>query len=243
MNRAESNTNPTPLSDSELEWSSVVANSRMNRERDLVGSNSYTDDLRFNPLEFLEERLRSREHVAWLDLCCGTGRALIQAALRLRQADLTERVSIVGIDLVSMFDRPPEYARSLSLQEATLHSWEPDRSFDLITCVHGLHYVGDKPGLICRAVSWLENDGFFIANLDLNNLRQMGGRTLSRRLLPHFRASGLTWKRQHHLISCSGRSVVQLPFRYRGADDQVGPNYTGQPAVDSTYEYVGDCTG
>jgi hypothetical protein len=27
-----------------------------------------------------------------------------------------------------------------------------------------------------------------------------------------------------------------LPFRYLGADEQVGPNYAGQPAVHSTYE-------
>jgi hypothetical protein len=31
---------------------------------------------------------------------------------------------------------------------------------------------------------------------------------------------------------------VSLPYRYLGADDQAGPNYTGQPAVDSHYEVV-----
>ena len=31
---------------------------------------------------------------------------------------------------------------------------------------------------------------------------------------------------------------MDLPYRYLGADDRAGPNYTGQPAVDSYYEMV-----
>ena len=37
--------------------------------------------------------------------------------------------------------------------EASLAAWRPERTFGLITCVHGLHYVGDKLGLISRAAS------------------------------------------------------------------------------------------
>ena len=33
---------------------------------------------------------------------------------------------------------------------------------------------------------------------------------------------------------------MNLPYRYLGADDQAGPNYTGQPAVDSYYEVIGE---
>ena len=67
-------------SDEELERSAVVANCRMNRERNLVGSNGYDKELGFNPLDLLKERIALGRPAAWLDLCCGTGRALIEAA-------------------------------------------------------------------------------------------------------------------------------------------------------------------
>jgi hypothetical protein len=56
---------------------------------------------------------------------------------------------------------------------------ENSRCFDLITCVHGLHYVCDKLGLIARAASWLVEDGRFVANLALDNLRFSGGSSSS----------------------------------------------------------------
>ena len=68
------------MGDDELERSAVVANCRMNRERNLLGSNGYDRELGFDPLDFLKERTATGRPVAWLDLCCGTGRALIQAA-------------------------------------------------------------------------------------------------------------------------------------------------------------------
>ena len=40
-------------------------------------------------------------------------------------------------------------------------TWRPDRRFDLITCVHGLHDVGDRFGLVARAASRLVEDGWF----------------------------------------------------------------------------------
>lgn len=40
-------------SDKELEQSAVVANCRMNRERELTGSNGYTVEIGFNPLDRL----------------------------------------------------------------------------------------------------------------------------------------------------------------------------------------------
>src|SRR5579863_4801671 len=66
------------LGDDELERSAIVANCRMNRERDLAGSNGYDRELGFNPLDFLRGRAAQGRETAWLDLCCGTGRALIQ---------------------------------------------------------------------------------------------------------------------------------------------------------------------
>ena len=78
-------------SDDELERSAVVANCRMNRERRLTGSNGYAKELGFNPLDFLNERVALDWPVAWLDLCCGTGRALVEAAQRVRRDGLQGR--------------------------------------------------------------------------------------------------------------------------------------------------------
>ena len=46
------------LDDDQLERSAVVANCRMNRERDLTGTNGYDRELGFNPLDLLKERTR-----------------------------------------------------------------------------------------------------------------------------------------------------------------------------------------
>src|SRR3954447_8679338 len=159
------------LSDETLERSAIVANCRMNRERDLVGTNGYDKELGLNPLDVLKEMLRDERQVSWLDLCCGSGKALIQAAEQVHAEGLSGRVEILGIDLVGMFLRSKADLTCLRLVEASLRSWRPDRAFDLITCVHGLHYVGDKLGLIARAASWLIPDGRFVANLDLGNLK------------------------------------------------------------------------
>jgi hypothetical protein len=48
------------LDDDELEQSAVVANCRMNRERNLLGSNGYDRELGFDPLAFLKERAALR---------------------------------------------------------------------------------------------------------------------------------------------------------------------------------------
>jgi trans-aconitate methyltransferase len=225
------------LANVELERSGVVANCRMNRERNLLGSNGYDREVRLNPLDFLKQRIAAGRFVAWLDLCCGTGRALIQAARQICAEGLASSIEIVGVDLVGMFDPTDSPVSSLRLEEASLSSWRPDRLFDLITCVHGLHYVGDKIGLIVRAASWLVEDGQFVANLDLNNIGLSDGRT-KRTLAADLRGAGFAYDRRKRLVSCRGRKVLTLPYRYLGADDRVGPNYTGQPAVTSHYEYV-----
>jgi SAM-dependent methyltransferase len=225
------------LGDAELERSSVVANCRMNRERNLLGTNGYDRELRFNPLEFLKRRIATGHHVAWLDLCCGNGRALIQAAHQVRAEGLVSSIEIVGVDLVGMFDPTDSSLSCLRLEEASLSTWRPDRSFDLITCVHGLHYVGDKIGLIAGAASWLVEDGLFVANLDLNNICLSDGKT-KRTLAAQLRGSGLEYDRRKRLIVCRGSKRQTLPFRYLGSNDRVGPNYTGQPAVTSHYEYL-----
>ncbi len=224
------------LGDDELERSSIVANCRMNRERDLAGSNGYDRELGFTPLDFLRSRVADGRKTAWLDLCCGMGKALIQAARLVHSEGLA--VEIVGVDLVGMFDRPAPGLTCLRLVDASLSTWRPDRGFDLITCVHGLHYVGDKLGLVARAASWLVEDGLFVANLDLHNLKLANGKPAGRRVAVDLRRSGLEYDRRRRRVVCRGRKIVDLPYRYAGADDQAGPNYTGQPAADSYYEAV-----
>ena len=91
------------LDDDRLARSAVVANCRMNRERDLTGSNGYTREIGFSPLDVLRARIAPGRLVAWLDLCCGTGKALIQAA-RVSHAERID-IEIVGVDLVGMFHR------------------------------------------------------------------------------------------------------------------------------------------
>ena len=227
------------LDDNELERSAVVANCRMNRERNLLGSNGYDRELGLDPLASLEARAAVVPTVAWLDLCCGSGRVLTQAAEIIRAEQRSIR--IVGVERIGMFDRVAPDLVCLRPIEASLSPWRPDRSFDLITCVHGLHYVGDKLGLIAHSASWLASDGLMVASLDLHNLK-IGDGIPTRRIASDLRREGLLFNSGRRLVSCFGRKQVSLPYRYIGADDTVGPNYTGQPAVNSYYEVRGEAT-
>jgi SAM-dependent methyltransferase len=228
------------LDDPALEASSVVANCVMNRERQLAGVNSYTRELGFSPLAVITARLAAEDDPAevsagWLDLCCGTGRALIQAAVRLDQDGLSGRAAVIGIDLAGAFDPVSPQPGCLELVCAPVASWAPGRAFDLITCVHGMHYVGDKLAVLARAASWLTATGQLVADLDLASVRLADGRPAGRRLTTLLRAAGFHYDSRRRRISCTGRRDVRLPYRYLGADDRAGPNYTGQPAVHSYY--------
>jgi SAM-dependent methyltransferase len=221
------------LDDAALERSAVVANCDMNRERQLAGVNSYAKELGFDPLAEVAARHAAAgagaPPPAWLDLCCGTGRALIQAA---GQAG----VALVGVDLVDAFDPVPAQSPGLELVQASVVTWTPARSFDLITCLHGLHYVGDKLAVLARAASWLTPAGRLVADLDLADVRLADGRPAGRRLTGALRAAGFGYDARRRRIGCEGRRDVHLPYRYLGADDEAGPNYTGQPTVRSHYE-------
>jgi SAM-dependent methyltransferase len=226
------------LSDQELERSAVVANCAMNRERQLAGVNSYARELGFSPLEFLTARLVGSPPgtvTGWLDLCCGTGRALIQAAARLAGTGQAGNVVLAGVDLAGMFDPVPEPAAAVQLITASALTWQPDRAFDLITCVHGLHYVGDKLAVLLRATSWLAPSGLLVADLDLASVRLPGGQPAGPRLTARLRAAGYTYHTRRHQIRRTGPAQITLPYAYLGADDQAGPGYTGQPAVHSYY--------
>jgi hypothetical protein len=117
-----------------LQQSSVVANGAMNRERQLQGVNSYARELRFDLLAFVRHRA-SDKAVVWADLCCGTGKALIDAARDLTDAERST-VKIEGVDLAGMFEQNP-YAEMVVLRELSLEAWAPSGPYALVTCVHG----------------------------------------------------------------------------------------------------------
>lgn len=223
------------LATADLHSSAVVANRAMNRERQLAGINSYTRELGFNPLDRLRDQLARQGAASWLDLCCGTGRALVQAARHLQRTDPDGGVKIVGVDLVDYFDPVPQPLPGLELVTAALPGWTPGRTFDLITCVHGLHYIGDKLAVLSLVASWLAPSGMFVADLDVASIRLADGRPAGRSLSRALRAAGFSYESRTRRVTRTGPAPVSLPYRYLGADDRAGPNYTGQPAVHSHY--------
>ncbi|MET8851763.1 class I SAM-dependent methyltransferase [Amycolatopsis sp. NPDC004625] len=203
------------LPDDALEASSVVANRAMNRERRLAGRDGYARVLGHDILGL-------PPGARWLDLCCGSGRALLDAA------DARPDLDITGVDLVGYFAA----AGPVRFVAASITTWLPGARYDLVTCVHGLHYVGDKLGALLRAASWLSDHGVFVANFDVAGIQAPGG---ARRVLRALRSAGFEYDARTHRIRRDGPFSGTLPFRYLGADDRAGPNYTGQPAVASHY--------
>nr|SCN11973.1 ubiquinone biosynthesis methyltransferase UbiE [Kitasatospora aburaviensis] len=221
---------PRLIGDGELTSSDVVANNTMNRERGLGGVNSYTRELGFDPAGWLGGRSGAP---GWLDLCSGEGRALAEAALRLPAASVLTGVDLVG-PLAARPALPPGAAR-LELVTAAEADWVPERAYDLITCVHGLHYLGDQLGVIARAAGRLVPDGRFAAHFDPDSVRRADGSSAARPVLAALRAAGFEYRARRHLLVLDGARALRLPFAYLGADPAAGPNYTGQPAVASYY--------
>lgn len=205
------------LPEATLEATATVANNRMNRERQLRGTNGYDHELGFDVTKVLAPGTR------WLDVCCGTARALHEA-----ERELGPEVTIVGVDLVDHFwPRPP--ASRVRLVVSPLRAFTVAAPFDLITCVHGLHYVGDKLGLLTRMCGWLRPGGRLVAHLDLDHV-VVNGRASTARIL---RQAGFGWNARRHLVEASG-AAHDFPLVFVGARE-AGPNYTGQPAVESHY--------
>lgn len=218
---------PTPrlISAPELEQTAVVANNAMNRERGLTGVNSYGRELRVD----LVAHLAGRDAPAWLDLCSGEGRALREAA-----AVLPADAVLTGVDLVGPMV-PLPVPPAVELVTASVRAWEPLRAYDLVTCVHGLHYVGDQLGLLARAAGWLTPDGLLLAHLDPDSLRWEDGSPAGRAAVDALRGAGFTYDARRHLLALRGSREACLPWRYLGSDAAAGPNYTGQAAVGSYY--------
>ncbi|WP_457031360.1 class I SAM-dependent methyltransferase [Kitasatospora sp. P5_F3] len=141
---------------------------------------------------------------------------------------------LTGVDLVGPVGHRSS-AATVRLVTASLADWAPGRRYDLITCVHGLHYLGDKLGLLARIADWLGRDGRFAAQFDPESVRHSDGGSLARPVLAALRAAGFEYRARQHLLTLDGGRTVRLPFDYLGADDTAGPNYTGQPGVASYY--------
>jgi len=90
------------LNENELEWSTVVANNTMNRERKATGINSYEKDIKLDPIQFLNEKL-VEDKIYWTDLCCGSGNAIIQASKYFENRGIGKKIYLQGIDLVDYF--------------------------------------------------------------------------------------------------------------------------------------------
>lgn len=213
------------LTEQELIWSPVVANNRMNRKRVASGVNSYEKELYFNPAVYLNDLLAKQGEVKWLDVCCGEGNALIQYAKELKTQ---EGVTLKGIDLVEQFQEMPSDVHCLQFEVRSLVDWEAEDRYDLITCVHGIHYIGDKLKVIAAVLRALQPEGLFIGHLDLNNIKGVDAKQL-------FAQHKLDYNSRRRLLKCIGPSHIGLQLIYEGADDQTGPNYTGQEAVTSYY--------
>lgn len=197
----------------------------MNRKRVANGVNSYEKELFFNPTQYLNDCLTKRGVVKWLDLCCGEGNALIQYAKELPQQT---GVTLKGIDLVDQFQEIPASVSCLEFEVSSLLNWETKEKYDLITCVHGIHYLGDKLQVLARILSALQPTGVFIANIDLNNIQGIAVKQF-------FARNNIDYHGKRKLLTCTGPRHIDITWTYMGADDQTGPNYTGQEAVTSYY--------
>ncbi|GLZ80704.1 methyltransferase [Actinorhabdospora filicis] len=204
---------PSLVPDDELHTTSVVANNAMNRQRGLA---SYARELGLDLPAMLDA-----PGFRWLDLCCGSAKALIEAG-RAHPA-----ATIVGVDLVDHFG--PDAPGNVRLLTAALPALpELGGPFDLVTCVHGLHYVGDKLAAIAAATALLTPGGLFAANMDVPGLRGVLRPTAA------FRAAGYEYDPRRRRLRRTGPGAPPA-WRYLGADPAAGPNYTGQAAVDSWY--------
>ncbi|NML41334.1 class I SAM-dependent methyltransferase [Chitinophaga sp. G-6-1-13] len=225
------------LTSSALIWSPVVANNRMNRKRQASGINSYEKELNLKPESWLNDRLQQSGQAAWLDLCCGEGNALLQYAREAAANQQQANIRLKGIDLVDQFQPIPPGIDCLQFETRPLDNWTSDEQYDLVTCVHGLHYVGDKLKVLAAILKAIGSEGLFLANLDLKSIRVTDD-PQHQYLKQLFAEHDISYNGRKKIISCQGARDISFDVVYQGADDKAGPNYTGQEAVDSYYTLV-----
>ncbi|MFL5743673.1 MAG: methyltransferase domain-containing protein [Niastella sp.] len=202
------------LAENELIWSWVVANSKMNRERNASGVNSYEKELKFRPEEFLEKHIQQYGQVKWLDLCCGQGKALIQTGEWLLSKGLQDKATLKGIDLVDAFQTISRDITCVDFEVRSLVDWSSIVQFDLITCVRGLHYIGDKIKVLASVFERLTPEGVFIANLDLSNI-QIENIDTEDYLLHCFKKHDVQYNRRTRIwnVKALGRLISHLSIK------------------------------
>ncbi|EAY30126.1 class I SAM-dependent methyltransferase [Microscilla marina] len=226
---------PKLLPEEELVWSPIVANNRMNRERQASGVNSYENEVGFCPKDWLRTLLAHESEACWLDVCCGKGNALLQTAQAL--ASSQGRLHLHGVDLVDFFAPIPEQVNCIRFFIGSITHWQPPLpAYHLITCIHGLHYVGDKLGAIARLGKILAPGGKMVASFDLASV-QVGNDAQGETVLEWFRQAGIEYDAQKKLIIAQAPlpHVPSFAHAYLGANDRAGKNYTGQEAVTAYY--------
>ncbi len=221
------------LTDAQVLASEIVANATMNRGRGFGGVNSYTRELRFDIPAFLETRVRKHGTAAWYDACCGEGNALAEASRQFASADWGRHVQIIGVDLVGTFS--PVETNGLRLIAEDVGQFTFEVPIDLVTCVHGLHYLGDKLGFLAHAYAMLRPGGIFLGHLDPANLRLPTSTPWSR-LLRQLRAQGVDITLKNHILRLAySNTPLDFGLTYQGATISEQPNYTGITVMDSWY--------
>ena len=223
------------LTPADLLRSPVVANATMNRGRGLSGVNSYGRELRFDIVAFLERRVRERGGAVWLDACCGQGRALLEAGRQFAGTGWGSGVRIVGVDLVGMFEAGD--APNVRLIAGDVAAFKPGVPVDLITCVHGLHYLGDKLGFLESAHAMLAPGGVFLGSLDPQNVRGGEARgSVWRQAAAFARRSGAAPDLKSHVLRLErGEARLDFGLAYAGAAASEQPHDSGITVVDSWY--------
>jgi SAM-dependent methyltransferase len=224
----------TLLSEDQLIWSSIVANSSMNRKRQASGINSYEQDLKFKPEIFLEEKIKLSGSASWLDLCCGEGNALIQTAHYFNAKGMQQNLTLTGIDLIDSFQPIDEKITCLQFHTGSVVNWKPNEKYDLITCCHGIHYAGDKLKVIQTAIGAINSNGMLVLNLDLANII-IAGKNEKNFLINSFKIFKIDYNTRTKILKRTGIAQIDFSLFYTGADDSTGPNYSGQNAVASHY--------
>ena len=220
----------------------------MNRGRGLTGVNSYERELRrFDIAAFLRRRADTsptERRIRWLDACCGAGRALTEAADAWASTDWARRITLIGIDLYDGMppDRNNEDGLRARFIAGDVLTHLPQEPLDLVTCIHGLHYLPDKLAFLEQAYTRLAPDGgLLLAHLDPANLKlqDAGNTPLWPRLLRQARRQGISLEFRAHLIRLERTPTSPAAFSFGAtyATRTVAPrhNYSGMIGVDSWY--------
>lgn len=122
----------------------------------------------------------------------------------------------------------------LALETGSAVDWQPVEKYDLITCVHGIHYLGDKLKVISNMLRSLSAEGHFYANLDLGHIRVVDA--AADFIRKGFKENDILYNGKTRILHCKGPRDIDFGVSYMGADDKAGPNYTGQEAIASFYK-------